>query len=275
MADDESAQDSTAAAYDANSARLLQFPEHQHRFDEAIRVLIEQGRRGLVRRIFRILDQSRFHEALQTLNDVDDELRSHINVTVRDLLRAGYDEDETFHVFPTMVVMAAREAAGFRDNDDEPPQPAYGSGGFGAAAVPVPVAAMVASLEKRTFVHAAAAEGCGRGVSTECSICLDGFVDGGEVSVMPCPSRGHEFHTGCIARWLGISNVCPLCRHGLVISSATAAAAMIVAAPPEESSMATQDGPTPPATTVVDRRRSSTRQRRPNTRTSGPEWVWP
>jgi hypothetical protein len=45
MVDDESTPDSTAAADNAQQ-RLLPFPKHQHRFNEGIRVLIEQGRHG-------------------------------------------------------------------------------------------------------------------------------------------------------------------------------------------------------------------------------------
>ena len=47
-----------------------------------------------------------------------------------------------------------------------------------------------------------------------CTICLEDFEDGEEVTVMPC-GRGHEFHPACITRWLGKSNMCPLCRHQL------------------------------------------------------------
>jgi hypothetical protein len=87
-------------------------------------------------------------------------------------------------------------------------------GGFGA--VPA-AAAAVAGLRKRTFVHAAGV-GDGGGSAdrqTCCCICLEDFEDGEETSVMPC-SGGHEFHSNCVARWLGqCSNMCPLCRHAL------------------------------------------------------------
>ncbi|KAJ1264727.1 hypothetical protein BS78_08G023100 [Paspalum vaginatum] len=84
----------------------------------------------------------------------------------------------------------------------------YANGGFGA--VPASAAA-VADLRKQEFRGGsrdrdAAAVGC--------RICLEEFEDGEEVSVVPC-SRGHEFHTQCIAKWLGVSNMCPLCRHRL------------------------------------------------------------
>ncbi|KAL6642253.1 hypothetical protein ACP70R_020434 [Stipagrostis hirtigluma subsp. patula] len=70
-------------------------------------------------------------------------------------------------------------------------------------------AAAVGDLEKREF-HAGDG-GCG---VTGCAICLEDFDDGEEVSVMPC-ARGHEFHPGCITKWLGRSKTCPLCRHEL------------------------------------------------------------
>ncbi|CAO2143275.1 unnamed protein product [Urochloa humidicola] len=87
---------------------------------------------------------------------------------------------------------------------------AYRDGGFGA--VPA-AAAAVASLRKRTFFHAAGGGSAGR--QSCCSICLDDLEDGEEMSVMPC-TGAHEFHTSCVAQWLGrYSNMCPLCRHAL------------------------------------------------------------
>lgn len=92
---------------------------------------------------------------------------------------------------------------------------AYHNGGFGA----VPAAASaVATLGKLSFRAgedddgSADRQSCG---SITCSICLEDFEDGEEVSVMPC-SGGHGFHTNCIVEWLGqYSNMCPLCRHAL------------------------------------------------------------
>ncbi|CAN6325817.1 unnamed protein product [Urochloa humidicola] len=221
MADESTPEDSTAGATaDAAHQRPAFEADEQREFDEAIRVLIEQGHRGLVQRIILVLDQRQLDEAMRVLNDDDGErygwqaswdpmlgeFRGMLNDTVREI-RLAYDEHVTFRVFHTLVLTVARQTASFRD--DEPHY--YINGGFGA--VPAPAAA-VAGLEKRTF-HVGAAEGCGDGAVTECSICFEGFVDGGEVSVIPCPSRGHEFHTECIVKWLGISNMCPLCRHVL------------------------------------------------------------
>ncbi|KAJ8620338.1 hypothetical protein MRB53_028867 [Persea americana] len=43
----------------------------------------------------------------------------------------------------------------------------------------------------------------------ECSICLDGYSRGMTVTQLPC---SHDFHRGCIERWLPINNSCPTCR---------------------------------------------------------------
>ncbi|KAF8720969.1 hypothetical protein HU200_023376 [Digitaria exilis] len=87
-------------------------------------------------------------------------------------------------------------------------------GGFGG--VPASAVAM-ADLKKQTF--RATTGGCGGGGGgAECSICLEGFEDGEEVSVIPCSHR-HGFHPACITKWLGRSNMCPICRHQLPDSS--------------------------------------------------------
>lgn len=77
--------------------------------------------------------------------------------------------------------------------------------------VPPTSNAAVTGLEKRVFHPTVEAE---RDGNRGCAICLDDFVDGVEVAVVPC-SGGHQFHPGCIASWLGRSNTCPLCRHAL------------------------------------------------------------
>lgn len=76
----------------------------------------------------------------------------------------------------------------------------YGSRGFGHAVFPASAAA-VAGLE---FV--AGGRDGGRGGASGCSIYLEEFEDGEEMSVMPC-SRAHEFHQNCITKWLGMRNI--------------------------------------------------------------------
>ncbi|KAL2236573.1 uncharacterized protein LOC110012102 [Sesamum indicum] len=47
-----------------------------------------------------------------------------------------------------------------------------------------------------------------------CSICLEGFSNGGRGTRLPC---SHMFHENCILRWLRGNHVCPLCRYELPI----------------------------------------------------------
>ncbi|XP_054778304.1 uncharacterized protein LOC129286350 [Prosopis cineraria] len=50
----------------------------------------------------------------------------------------------------------------------------------------------------------------------QCSICLEYFCDGVEVSMMPCH---HVFHHTCIVRWLKTSHLCPLCRYSMPVGN--------------------------------------------------------
>ncbi|XP_059648157.1 E3 ubiquitin-protein ligase CIP8-like [Cornus florida] len=43
----------------------------------------------------------------------------------------------------------------------------------------------------------------------QCVICLEQLLVGSEATRMPCL---HDFHRDCIVKWLGVSNLCPLCR---------------------------------------------------------------
>ncbi|KAK7282516.1 hypothetical protein RIF29_11358 [Crotalaria pallida] len=45
-----------------------------------------------------------------------------------------------------------------------------------------------------------------------CSVCLEEFVGGTEVSSLPCK---HVYHGECITRWLQRSHTCPLCRYSM------------------------------------------------------------
>ncbi|KAJ7982222.1 RING/U-box superfamily protein [Quillaja saponaria] len=45
-----------------------------------------------------------------------------------------------------------------------------------------------------------------------CSICLEDFEDGCEVTRTPC---SHVYHGDCIVNWLHNNNLCPLCRFVL------------------------------------------------------------
>ncbi|KAG2689881.1 hypothetical protein I3760_09G161400 [Carya illinoinensis] len=48
---------------------------------------------------------------------------------------------------------------------------------------------------------------------SECCICLSRYVDGVELYTLPC---NHQFHCGCISRWLRINATCPLCKFNIL-----------------------------------------------------------
>jgi len=54
--------------------------------------------------------------------------------------------------------------------------------------------------------------------NTDCSICLDPFVenDGIATSILPC---GHKFHDICVNAWFINSRTCPTCRQVLIITT--------------------------------------------------------
>ncbi|KAF8023675.1 hypothetical protein BT93_F1004 [Corymbia citriodora subsp. variegata] len=69
---------------------------------------------------------------------------------------------------------------------------------------------------KKTNVDHGSQEG-GSGDGEPCTICLEDMkLRGVEVARMPCK---HKFHHHCLARWLKMSNSCPLCRFAMPTSS--------------------------------------------------------
>ena len=51
----------------------------------------------------------------------------------------------------------------------------------------------------------------GKAANTQCSICLEDFVEEEMTSVLAC-SASHTFHPSCIDKWLESQNTCPVCR---------------------------------------------------------------
>jgi hypothetical protein len=69
------------------------------------------------------------------------------------------------------------------------------------------------SVAKVTIVpYEPAAAGAEVADHMDCYICLEEYLPGDEIGVLPCT---HRFHAFCIRRWIvdGISATCPRCRE--------------------------------------------------------------
>jgi hypothetical protein len=48
--------------------------------------------------------------------------------------------------------------------------------------------------------------------ASECSICLESYRSGQEVSILAC---SHEYHSSCIGEWMMKNRSCPMCRKDI------------------------------------------------------------
>ncbi|KAF0309269.1 E3 ubiquitin-protein ligase RNF13 [Amphibalanus amphitrite] len=72
---------------------------------------------------------------------------------------------------------------------------------------------MLAQIPTRRFA-AAAVSGGGPGGQETCAICLEDYLEGDQLRVLPCK---HAFHCHCVDPWLLRSRrVCPVCKRRLV-----------------------------------------------------------
>ncbi|KAJ1689141.1 hypothetical protein LUZ63_013296 [Rhynchospora breviuscula] len=63
------------------------------------------------------------------------------------------------------------------------------------------------------MVYEKAADGVEK--QAECAICLVEFEEGDEIRKLP--QCGHEFHIGCVDKWLRAQPSCPTCRREVVV----------------------------------------------------------
>ncbi|KAL0979032.1 hypothetical protein UPYG_G00179580 [Umbra pygmaea] len=49
--------------------------------------------------------------------------------------------------------------------------------------------------------------------TSDCAICLEKYIDGEELRVIPC---AHRFHKKCVDPWLLQHHTCPHCRHNII-----------------------------------------------------------
>uniref|UniRef100_A0A8D2IRU0 E3 ubiquitin-protein ligase ZNRF3 n=1 Tax=Varanus komodoensis TaxID=61221 RepID=A0A8D2IRU0_VARKO len=53
----------------------------------------------------------------------------------------------------------------------------------------------------------------GSSSTSDCAICLEKYIDGEELRVIPCT---HRFHRRCVDPWLLQHHTCPHCRHNII-----------------------------------------------------------
>jgi len=84
------------------------------------------------------------------------------------------------------------------------------------------VAAPVLPLPSTASSTSTAPSSGGRRIHNEaCAVCLEDFVDGVRIKVLPCD---HGFHPACIDPWLNErSELCPICKQSIVTTAAAAA----------------------------------------------------
>ena len=68
-------------------------------------------------------------------------------------------------------------------------------------------------IDALTHFHFSESEEKGFGRPELCSVCLVDYEPADLVVRLNC---GHFFHSDCIRRWLGVSQVCPICRASVI-----------------------------------------------------------
>ncbi|TVU26933.1 hypothetical protein EJB05_29506, partial [Eragrostis curvula] len=100
--------------------------------------------------------------------------------------------------------------------------------------------------------------------AVSCPICLEDFVAGDGLIVMPCE---HRFHGSCLTEWLKLSRFCPCCRHALPTEDDETGHVNTNAGDTSSQGSDRQAA----ATEALPRR--SNRARQANVRLFGPEWA--
>ncbi|XP_022520458.2 E3 ubiquitin-protein ligase znrf3 [Astyanax mexicanus] len=59
----------------------------------------------------------------------------------------------------------------------------------------------------------AASDSLSSSSTSDCAICLEKYIDGEELRVIPC---AHRFHKKCVDPWLLQHHTCPHCRHNII-----------------------------------------------------------
>ncbi|KAJ7993655.1 hypothetical protein DPEC_G00256900 [Dallia pectoralis] len=70
-----------------------------------------------------------------------------------------------------------------------------------------------AKLKGQRESSCGATDTLGSSSTSDCAICLEKYIDGEELRVIPC---SHRFHKKCVDPWLLQHHTCPHCRHNII-----------------------------------------------------------
>ncbi|KTG12912.1 hypothetical protein cypCar_00017529 [Cyprinus carpio] len=70
-----------------------------------------------------------------------------------------------------------------------------------------------AKVKGQREVSCGASDSVSSSSTSDCAICLEKYIDGEELRVIPC---AHRFHKKCVDPWLLQHHTCPHCRHNII-----------------------------------------------------------
>ncbi|KAF7848846.1 hypothetical protein BT93_L1513 [Corymbia citriodora subsp. variegata] len=118
--------------------------------------------------------------------------------------------DQYSHLQMMPAEMACKVIVRRRDRYDILPEAAIGHPSDSRA---FPAAQEAVDSPEKTNIDGGSQEGLG-GAGEPCAICFEDMnLREGGVACMPCK---HKLHRNCLARWLKMSNLCPLCRSAML-----------------------------------------------------------
>ncbi|KAI4333115.1 hypothetical protein L6164_017960 [Bauhinia variegata] len=136
-------------------------------------------------------------------------MKERILACARDMARWTHVTHKVLPMFVTISLtgMANDENDGDDDDEDGMVYMEDDQGHYGQARVPASEAS-IERLDSVVFGQDEVDDGFVSGIGG-CSICLEDFKVGSQVTRMPCL---HLYHRNCIVDWLRQTNSCPLCR---------------------------------------------------------------
>uniref|UniRef100_A0A383VCG0 RING-type E3 ubiquitin transferase n=1 Tax=Tetradesmus obliquus TaxID=3088 RepID=A0A383VCG0_TETOB len=130
----------------------------------------------------------------------------------RPLQPAALQQQQQQSVLAGFAQSPTAEAAGFAELQDFPLQRSssgtpLSSPGYSTDDEEEPEAVMCAVSG---VITAGPPGACGGATRRSCVVCLERYLEGDKVRVLPCQ---HRFHARCIDPWLANRRLCPVCKH--------------------------------------------------------------